>query len=70
MDETVIVSGGIYPEGMAYAPDVHKLHVSDERGGTDTVTDANTNTRIGPPVHSMQIVRIRTVEALFHRGSL
>jgi len=37
--------GGVYPDGMAYAPDVHKLYVSDEHGDTDTVIDVRTNTR-------------------------
>jgi YVTN family beta-propeller protein len=31
---------------MAYAPDVHKLYVSDEHGGTETVIDVTTNTRV------------------------
>jgi YVTN family beta-propeller protein len=31
---------------MAYAPEVHKLYVSDEHGNTDTVIDVNTNTRV------------------------
>ncbi|MET3653154.1 YncE family protein [Dyella japonica] len=39
-------SSGDYPDGMAYAPDVHKLYVSDEHGGTDTVIDVRTNTRV------------------------
>jgi YVTN family beta-propeller protein len=38
--------GGDYPDGMAYAPSVHKLFVSDEHGGTDTVIDVTNNKRI------------------------
>ncbi|KAH0437579.1 hypothetical protein KCU90_g3761, partial [Aureobasidium melanogenum] len=38
--------GGIYPDGMAYAPDAHKLYVSDETGATETVIDVRSNTRI------------------------
>ena len=30
---------------MAYAPDVHKLYVSDETGGTETVMDVRSNAR-------------------------
>jgi YVTN family beta-propeller protein len=43
---TARAAGGIYPDGMAYAPEVHKLYVSDEHGGTDTVIDVRTNTRV------------------------
>ena len=32
--------------GMAYAPEVHKLYVSDEHGDTETVIDVRTNTRV------------------------
>lgn len=39
------VPGGVYPDGLAYAPGVHKLYVSDEHGDTDTVIDVRTNTR-------------------------
>jgi YVTN family beta-propeller protein len=38
--------GGSYPDGMAYAPDTHKLYVSDETGETETVIDVRSNTRI------------------------
>jgi YVTN family beta-propeller protein len=38
--------GGRYPDGMAYAPGVHKLYVSDETGGTETVIDVGTNQRV------------------------
>ena len=40
------IPGGIYPDGMAYAPEVHKLYVSDEHGDSDTVIDVKSNTRI------------------------
>lgn len=43
---TARMPGGGYPDGMAYAPPVHKLYVSDEHGGTDTVIDVKTNTRV------------------------
>lgn len=32
-----------YPDGLAYAPIVHRVFVSDEHGGVDAVVDANTN---------------------------
>jgi YVTN family beta-propeller protein len=35
--------GGVYPDGLAYAPDAHKVYISDEHGGTDTVIDVRTN---------------------------
>ncbi len=38
--------GGVYPDGMAYAAAVHKLYVSDEFGGTETVVDVRTNRRV------------------------
>lgn len=37
---------GIYPDGMAYAPEARKLYVSDESGRTETVIDTRTNRRI------------------------
>jgi YVTN family beta-propeller protein len=37
--------GGIYPDGMAYSPDVRKLYVADEQGNTVTVIDVNTAKR-------------------------
>src|SRR5215469_4177891 len=43
---TARASGGVYPDGMAYAPEVHKLYVSDEHGDTETVIDVRTNTRV------------------------
>ena len=38
--------GGVYPDGMAFDPVNHRLFVSDERGGTDTVIDTFSNKRI------------------------
>lgn len=32
-----------YPDGLAYAPEAKRVFVSDERGGTDAVIDAQTN---------------------------
>ena len=43
---TARAPGGVYPDGMAYAPEVHKLYVSDEHGDTDTVIDVRTNSRV------------------------
>jgi YVTN family beta-propeller protein len=40
------IPGGVYPDGLAYAPEVHKLYISDERGKTETVIDALSNKRI------------------------
>ena len=39
-------AGGMYPDGMGYAPEVQKLYVSDELGGTETVIDVRANTRV------------------------
>jgi hypothetical protein len=36
------VSGIRFPDGIGYAPDVDKVFVSDESGGTDVVIDAKT----------------------------
>jgi YVTN family beta-propeller protein len=38
--------GGTYPDGLAYSPEAQKVYVSDEHGGTDTVVDVVTNTRV------------------------
>jgi DNA-binding beta-propeller fold protein YncE len=38
--------GGTYPDGLAYSPETHKVYVSDEHGGTDTVIDVLSNTRV------------------------
>jgi DNA-binding beta-propeller fold protein YncE len=43
---TARMPGGVYPDGMAYAPHVHKLYVSDEHGGTDTVIDVRSHSRV------------------------
>ena len=37
------IPGGQYPDGIAYDPEVGKLYVSDESGGTDTVIDTSSN---------------------------
>lgn len=52
IDETTLkitarLPGGVYPDGMAYVPDLHKLYVSDEHGSSDTVIDVSTSTRVG-----------------------
>ena len=43
---TARILGGVYPDGMAYAPEAHKLYVSDGHGDTETVIDVRTNTRV------------------------
>jgi YVTN family beta-propeller protein len=43
---TARVPTGKYPDGLAYAPDVHKLYISDEEGKTETVIDVQTNKRV------------------------
>jgi len=40
------VATGKYPDGLAYDPDDHKVFVSNEEGGTDTVIDVATNQRV------------------------
>jgi DNA-binding beta-propeller fold protein YncE len=40
------IPGGTYPDGMAFAPSVNKLYVSDETGSTETVIDVSSNTRV------------------------
>ena len=37
---------GDYPDGIAYAPKVNKIYVSDLHGKTDTVIDGKTNQRV------------------------
>ena len=37
---------GDYPDGLTYDPDDHKVFVSNEHGGTDTVIDVNSNQRV------------------------
>lgn len=42
--ETIAEAGPIdYPDGLAYAPSVKRIFVSDEHGGVDAVIDAATN---------------------------
>jgi YVTN family beta-propeller protein len=43
---TARMPGGVYPDGMAYAPPFHKLYVSDEHGDTGTVIDVKTHARV------------------------
>jgi DNA-binding beta-propeller fold protein YncE len=38
--------GGTHPDGLAYSPETHKVYVSDEHGGTDTVIDVVANARV------------------------
>jgi len=40
------VPTGEYPDGLTYAYPEHKLYISDETGGADTVVDVHTNQRI------------------------
>jgi YVTN family beta-propeller protein len=42
---TARMPGGIYPDGMAYAPPVRKLYVADEHGDSVTVIDVSTDQR-------------------------
>ncbi len=42
--KTLAVAGPVdYPDGLAYAPGVHRVFISDEHGGVDAVVDARTN---------------------------
>ena len=42
--QTLAAAGPVdYPDGLAYAPDAHRVFVSDEHGGVDAVVDARTN---------------------------
>ena len=41
-------AGGVYPDGLAYDPELGKLYVSDETGGTDTVIDTRSNQVVAP----------------------
>lgn len=38
--------GGVYPDGLAYVPAMHKLYVSDETGSHETVVDTQSNQRV------------------------
>lgn len=40
------IKDGKFPDGLAYSPEAHKLFVSDEAGGVETVIDAERNERI------------------------
>ncbi len=40
------IPDGKFPDGLAYAPETHRLFVSDESGGVETVIDVRTNQRI------------------------
>ena len=40
---TARTAGGDYPDGIAYDRDDHRIFVSDEHGGTDTVVDVRSN---------------------------
>ncbi len=39
--------GGDYPDGLAYDPEVGKIYISDEHGGTDSVVDTRMNQTTG-----------------------
>src|SRR5881628_4017661 len=41
------IPDGEFPDGLAYAPEDHKVFVSDEKGGKETVIDARSNRRVG-----------------------
>lgn len=40
------IKDGKFPDGLAYSPETHKLFVSDEAGGVETVIDARRNERV------------------------
>src|SRR5215831_972018 len=40
------IKDGKFPDGLAYSPETHKLFVSDETGGVETVIDAQRNERV------------------------
>ncbi len=40
------VPTGVHPDGMAYAPKVHELFISDETGQTETVVDTRNHRRV------------------------
>jgi DNA-binding beta-propeller fold protein YncE len=46
LKEVARTPGGVYPDGMAYATDAHKLYVSDETGEAETVVDVLANRRV------------------------
>jgi DNA-binding beta-propeller fold protein YncE len=40
------IPDGKFPDGLAYSPDTHRLFISDESGGVETVIDVRSNERI------------------------
>ena len=62
---TARIAGGVYPDGMAYAPEVHRLFVSDEVGTTETVIDTQTNKRIDT-IHLWSTVGNTQYDAVSH----
>ena len=40
------IKDGKFPDGLAFSPETHKLFVSDEAGGVETVIDAQRNERV------------------------
>jgi YVTN family beta-propeller protein len=40
------IKDGKFPDGLAYSPETHKLFVSDESGGVETVIDTQHNERV------------------------
>jgi YVTN family beta-propeller protein len=40
------IKDGKFPDGLAYSPETHKLFVSDETGGVETVIDTQRNERV------------------------
>ena len=40
------IKDGKFPDGLAYSPETHKLFVSDESGGVETVIDTQRNERV------------------------
>src|SRR5215510_7870369 len=40
------IKDGKFPDGLAYSPETHKVFVSDEAGGVETVIDTHRNERV------------------------
>jgi DNA-binding beta-propeller fold protein YncE len=40
------IKDGKFPDGLAYSPETHKVFVSDEAGGVETVIDTQRNERV------------------------
>jgi DNA-binding beta-propeller fold protein YncE len=40
------IKNGKFPDGLAYSPETHKVFVSDEAGGVETVIDTKRNERV------------------------